>query len=1146
MVGRISLDRRSSAGRVTRLVRWTLGGAMLVLVGATAAFSQVPPARAASVPANWATEAERVVADARQHLGQGPYGYSDGGWYVPQSGAKLPGNDRSGSPPSPDREPVQLMRAAGTYLPAGIIPGIDCVGFMYVVFTETGHGNYAGADKVVSHRMNAPGWFAYFAANATNGTAPTLEGVDFDTSVENAASPSIVSDEGLEPGDIVFFKDDDGLPADPALPSQIFHVAIYEGPYARHATGQSAGDPWVIGATGNDYNIDEGDLNYQLVDPNGGFGVLAAVVHLHLDERPPLSNTIPPAPYASWSGSDVTPVFDSSTKSTYVPLAEPTRVLDTRIGLGAVSLALADVPLTFRVTGAVIPSNAVAVTGSLTVVNDPNGGAVYLGPVPMAKPGEVPTTSSIDLTPGQTVTNGVTVGLGSAGNGIPAGRTLSATYVGPFGSTVDLILDVTGYFVADASGGTYHPIASSRVLDTRATATECPTCDGLYGRARANSPYKIAVAGFGGVPEDAAAITGNLTVVGATGGWALYVGPYSASPPKVADLTTAVTVSRGTIASAGITVGLTDGALTAEYLGSRGSSTDLVLDVTGYFTADAGGAIYVPLVPVRLLDTPLSGPDPTTFEVTGETIPTGAVAVTGDAVVDQPSSGGSVAIGQALSGPGPTSSGPGDPAVITLAAGESRANQLTAAVAVRGTLTVDFQSEAPATAHFVLDVTGYFAPARSYDSTTFHPVAPERVLDTRSASQPCAGQTTGKLSADVPYAVKVAGCAGVPPEATAVTGNVTVWSSETAGFLYAGPDPSTTPTTSVVNFPAGQTVTNGITVALRSGTVSATYVSSAGAALDLAFDVTGYFSPDSSGSTYHTVAPTRVVDSTKGIRLGLDSSLAADVPAEFEVAGVASILAGATAVTGNVTVSNAMTAGSLYLGPARSSDPTAVAVSVSPGRAVSGSVTVALSPSGELWATYLADGLSAANSGAAKSAAESTTDIAFDVTGYFTADASGSYFVPLDPVRVVDSRFGLGLPQRRLAPNRPVDVDLTAEAGLPGSASAIAANVTVVKPSGAGSVHVGPDAPATGGSAAPSVSAAIAFGDAETLAEGVTTGVDSGRLAIACIASADDSLRTDVVVDLSGYYVPNRPPGSVAEFVATGVPAAWPQAIPSR
>ena len=71
---------------------------------------------------------------------------------------------------------------------------------------------------------------------------------------------------------------------------------------------------------------------------------------------------------------------------------------------------------------------------------------------------------------------------------------------------------------------------------------------------------------------------------------------------------------------------------------------DVVFDVTGYFSADASGALYVPLNPARILDsrsdTGFSGPLATsvaqTFAVTGQgSVPSAATAVTGNLTVTE-------------------------------------------------------------------------------------------------------------------------------------------------------------------------------------------------------------------------------------------------------------------------------------------------------------------------------------------------------------------------------------------------------------------------------------------------------------------------------------------------------------------------------
>jgi hypothetical protein len=120
---------------------------------------------------------------------------------------------------------------------------------------------------------------------------------------------------------------------------------------------------------------------------------------------------------------------------------------------------------------------------------------------------------------------------------------------------------------------------------------------------------------------------------------------------------------------------------------------------------------------------------------------------------------------------------------------------------------------------------------------SYVPIAPARLLDTRVGNG-----LAGKLSANTPATFTVSGRGGVPANASAVTGNLTVVDETSSWAVYLGPDPIANPTSSTINFVKGDIVANGVTVALSSsGTLSATYMAGAGATTDLVFDVTGYF-----------------------------------------------------------------------------------------------------------------------------------------------------------------------------------------------------------------------------------------------------------------------------------------------------------------
>ena len=121
-----------------------------------------------------------------------------------------------------------------------------------------------------------------------------------------------------------------------------------------------------------------------------------------------------------------------------------------------------------------------------------------------------------------------------------------------------------------------------------------------------------------------------------------------------------------------------------------------------------------------------------------------------------------------------------------------------------------------------------------------------------------------------------------------------------SGYLYIGPVATNNPTSSTLNFPLGDDRANAVTVQLgSSNTLSITFVApSNGPTAQAIFDVTGYFTPDMSGAVYVPLSPNRVLDTRNGTG-GLSGPFANHTARTFAVAGVPS---GATAVTGNLTV----------------------------------------------------------------------------------------------------------------------------------------------------------------------------------------------------------------------------------------------------
>jgi hypothetical protein len=396
-------------------------------------------------------------------------------------------------------------------------------------------------------------------------------------------------------------------------------------------------------------------------------------------------------------------VLPSGPAATYHALT-PARILDTRNGTGGSASPIASlVARTFQVTGAGgVPAGAVAVTGNLTVTQQTMPGYLFLGPVATYNPG----SSTLNFPVGDNRANAVTVTLGTGG-------TLSVTYVGSIAgqtATAHVVFDVTGYFTPDASGSTYHPLTPSRILDSR------DGTGGLSGTFTSYVARTFQVTGSGGVPAGAVAVTGNLTVTQQSADGYLFIGPVAQNNPTSSTLNFPVGDNRANAVTVALGTGGALGKLSITYVaGPANATTHVVFDVTGYFTADATGATYVPLNPARILDTrdgtgglvgKFSSPLARTFQVTGA-VPAGAVAVTGNLTVTQQSSAGYLFIGPIATN-NPTSS------TLNFPVGDNRANAVTVALGTGGCLSITYiSSAAGGTTHVVFDVSGYFTPGSS-------------------------------------------------------------------------------------------------------------------------------------------------------------------------------------------------------------------------------------------------------------------------------------------------------------------------------------------------------------------------------------------------------------------------------------------------
>ncbi len=170
----------------------------------------------------------------------------------------------------------------------------------------------------------------------------------------------------------------------------------------------------------------------------------------------------------------------------------------------------------------------------------------------------------------------------------------------------------------------------------------------------------------------------------------------------------------------------------------------------------------------------------------------------------------------------------------------------------------------------------------------------------KSLTPPFASSTRGRGStrawpapstANVPRTLNIAGANGIPANTIAITGNLTVVGQTRGGYLSITKTSTANPASSVLNFPAGDTRANGVTVPLNgTGDLWIVYKAPGGSTAHVLLDVTGYFRVAADGTTFYEKAPVRVLDSRFGI--GLSGAFQPNVPKTLSIAGANGIPGG--------------------------------------------------------------------------------------------------------------------------------------------------------------------------------------------------------------------------------------------------------------
>lgn len=318
-------------------------------------------------------------------------------------------------------------------------------------------------------------------------------------------------------------------------------------------------------------------------------------------------------------------------------------------------------------------------------------------------------------------------------------------------------------------------------------------------------------------------------------------------------------------------------------------------------------------------------------------------------------------------------------------------------------------------------------PTASSGGTTYRPLTPSRILDTRTG----VGAPSKPLTSGGRIDLDVTGRGGVPSSGVAaVVLNFTATQETGTGYVTAFPAGSTRTTASTLNYVRSQSVANTAIVKVGTGGLVSLY-SSAGT--HLIADVQGWFP---SGSALTALSPERLLDTRIGV--GAPSGpVSSGGTVKLQVTGRGGVpTTGVTSVVLNVTASGAEAGGYATAYPAGQTRSPSTVLSYSRGRSTAGSTVAKVGDDGmiELYTS-------------------ATSHLIVDVQGWFPTSAD---VTAMAPMRLLDTRIGTGAPAGVRAAGSPLDLRVTGVGGVPSGAFAVLLTVTSTRTTRGGYVTVFP------------------------------------------------------------------------------------------
>jgi subtilase family serine protease len=391
-------------------------------------------------------------------------------------------------------------------------------------------------------------------------------------------------------------------------------------------------------------------------------------------------------------------------------------------------------------------------------------------------------------------------------------------------------------------------------------------------------------------------------------------------------------------------------------------------------------------------------------------------------------------------------------------------------------------------------------PDLDLQSSTYHTLpSPLRVLDTRTA-----GGGGVIVSKGVRVLNLSASPASLPAGTSAAVLNVTITAPTKSGYVTAFPGSGgKPPTASNVNFAAGATIANLVTVQLRTDRKVSFYNGSAGT-VHVVADLAGYYRTGTSESTYNPLDQSVRVIETREAYADPSTGPAGAVPANtaYEYTVPASVGAADTSTANafvlNVTVVAPQATGNLRVYPGTPGTPPTVSnLNFTANKTVPNLVTVGTEANSVRTVSFF-------------NASAGTVHLVVDLAGYFTPATTASVFHPVSPRRVMDTRNDTGGVGTGPIGAQAVQA-LSLPAWIPVGVTAVIMNVTVTQPTSSGYLTVFP------GSGTPPTASNLNFVAGETRANLAVVSVDASRV----ISFKNGSAGTvHALADVAGYYTP--------------------------